>query len=212
MKFARFLPIRGTTFPLITACLLLAGLLISREWLERSMLRHMLVQLPLLALCGYLFAAAFRRSAMPQRPFASTVLRRLLACDQNGVSGLFALLFISAYWMIPKALEECLRLPMAELLKFSSLILLGTILRGSLSRSNWIIQIFFLGNFCSMMAIAGMLYQDAPQRLCNAYLLDDQSYTGIGLVSASLVIAACWCLAQLPANSDKASSRLSASS
>ncbi len=101
---------------------------------------------------------------------------------------------------------------MAEFLKFSSLILLGAVLRGSLARSNWIIQIFFLGNFCSMTAIAGLLYQDAPQRLCNAYLLDDQSYTGMGLVTASLAVAACWCLAQLPANTDKASPQLSTSS
>ncbi|WP_394780248.1 hypothetical protein [Undibacterium sp.] len=171
---------------------LLALLLVTRQELERSMLLHMMAQLPLLFLCGALLAQAAVLSG-------ATFFNRLRIYDQNGVAGLFALLFISAYWMIPRALEECLTMPMAEFSKFVSLIALGAVLPGSLKRANWIIQVFFLGNFCSMTAIVGMLYQDMPQRLCNAYLLDDQSTTGMGLVTASLLVAACWCIARIPA-------------
>src|SRR5258708_14084844 len=40
-----------------------------------------------------------------------------------------------------------------------------------------------------MTITAGMLYQESTQRLCNAYLWDDQAITGRTLVGASLVLA-----------------------
>lgn len=45
-----------------------------------------------------------------------------------------------------------------------------------------------------MMAIAGMLYRELPQRLCNAYLLDDQDVTGSWLVGLALVLGVAWCI------------------
>jgi hypothetical protein len=49
-----------------------------------------------------------------------------------------------------------------------------------------------------MMAFAGIQYQNLPQRLCNAYRLDDQTDTGMALVIASVVIAAFWCWRTAP--------------
>lgn len=161
------------------ACLLLAAL--PRHWLEASMLRHMLLQLPLLVAAGWLLAGRARWMA------------RAAVIDQHGVTGLTILLFVSAYWMIPRALELSINVPSAEAGKFASLLLLGALLRGSMKRANWIVQIFFLGNFSWMMAIAGIQYQNMPQQLCNAYLLDDQITTGVALVVASIVIAIAWC-------------------
>ena len=167
------------------ACLLAAAL--PRVWLEASMLRHMLLQLPLILLAGWLLGG--RWSVKP----------RAGAVDQHGVTGLTLMLFVSAYWMIPRALELSINSPLAETGKFASLLLLGAMLPGSLARANWIVQLFFLGNFSWMMAIAGIQYQSMPQRLCNAYLLDDQIATGVGLVIASIAIAAVWCWRLAPA-------------
>ncbi len=161
------------------ACLLLAAL--PRRWLEASMLRHMLLQLPLLIAAGWLLAGRSRWMA------------RAAVIDQHGVTGLTTLLFISAFWMIPRALELSINAPLAEAGKFASMLLLGALLPGSLTRANWIVQIFFLGNVSWMMAIAGIQYQNMPRQLCNAYLLDDQITTGIALVIASIVIAIAWC-------------------
>ena len=161
------------------ACLLLAAL--PRHWLEASMLRHMLLQLPLLVAAGWLLAGRSRAMA------------RAAALDQHGMTGLTILLFVSAYWMIPRALELSINAPLAEAGKFASLLLLGALLPGALTRANWIVQIFFLGNFSWMMAIAGIQYQNMPRQLCNAYLLDDQITTGVALVVASIAIAIAWC-------------------
>lgn len=145
---------------------------------------HMVVQLPMIVVAGAL--AGTGRGARAH-------------WDAHGLAGLTWLLLASAYWMVPRALEQALTMPLAELGKFASLFLAGFLLPGALARAAAVIQLFFLGNFCAMMAIAGMLYQDMPQRLCNAYTLDDQVITGVGLVVASIGIAAAWCIWQLPA-------------
>lgn len=162
------------------ACLLLAAG--GRHWLEAAMFRHMLLQMPLIVVAGWQLAAR------PARP----VLRAGL--DPFGLTSLSALLFISAYWMVPRALEQSLMLPVAEAAKFISLLLAGALLPGAARRARLVIQLFFLGNFCWMSAIAGIQYQDMPQRLCNAYALDDQLITGTGLVALSLLLAIAWCL------------------
>ena len=186
-------------FALSAAALVMAALLLRRP-LEASMALHMVVQLPLIAVGGALAGLAVARNA-PR--YAGAVAR----WDAHGIAGLAWLLLASAYWMVPRALEQSLTLPLAEAGKFASLFLLGFLLPGALSRAATVIQLFFLGNFCAMMAIAGMLYQDMPQRLCNAYSLDDQVVTGVGLVVASIGIAAAWCVWQLPAIASQATER-----
>lgn len=163
--------------------LALAGIAVAvvfRHWLEASMLRHMLFQLPLLGLCGWSLS-----SRWPRPPWSARF-------DEYGVSGLTALLFISAYWMIPRALELSLTSPLSEAAKIISVLTLGYLLPASLERSPWTVQLFFLGNFGAMMAIAGMQYQEMPQRLCNAYRLDDQVLTGNALVAAAILISILW--------------------
>lgn len=165
------------------ACLLAA--IGGASWLEASMLRHMLLQLPLIVAAGALLGA-------PLVP-----VRRMAAIDEHGLTVLSALMFISAYWMIPRALELSLAGGMTEAAKFLSLFAIGMLLPGAAQRANIVIQLFFLGNFCAMTAIAGMLYQELPQRLCNAYLLDDQAHTGMALVAASVGVALAWSALQL---------------
>jgi hypothetical protein len=171
---------------LAVACLLAAAL--PRVWLEASMLRHMLLQLPLLVAAGWLLGEALAK----RWPDRLGERARIAAFDQHGVTGLTALLFISAYWMIPRALELSITDPLIEAAKFISLTALGAILPGSLQRANWIVQLFYMGNLSWMTAIAGVQYQNMPQRLCNAYLLDDQIATGAALVCASIAIALLW--------------------
>jgi hypothetical protein len=164
----------------------LVAMIALRPVLEKSMALHMLLQLPALAGAGALLA-----DTLP--PW----LRRGVArCDQHGIAGLFAIMFLSAYWMIPRALESALTSPVAELVKFATWIGAGLLLPGMLARANTITQLFFLGNFTAMTAIAGMLYQDAPERLCNYYLRDDQLIAGTGLVIYAIAAALAWLVCQ----------------
>lgn len=161
---------------------LLALLLATRAPLEATMWRHMLVQLPLLVACGALLGPWLRLPPGAAR------------WDAQGLATLTGAAFATTYWMIPRALEQALADPFANGMKFASLLLLGALLPGALRRAHVVVQLFFVANICAMMAIAGMLYRELPQRLCNAYLLDDQDRTGSWLVGLALVLGVAWCI------------------
>jgi hypothetical protein len=178
----------------VGACAAILAMIVLRQTLEQSMALHMLLQLPVLVGAGLALAHALPES----------VRARVASYDEHGIAGLFAIMFLSAYWMIPRALESVLTSPLAELAKFSTCVLAGVLLPGILARADRITQIFFLGNFASMMAITGMLYQDSSQRLCNYYLLDDQLVAGSGMVIYAIAAVLAWLVYQwvkaLPAN------------
>ncbi|WP_092416574.1 hypothetical protein [Collimonas sp. OK307] len=151
------------------------------------MASHMLLQMPLLIAAG-----VFLQAVMPERAYLSILRQHWRICDQYGVCSLLAILLIATYWMIPISVERAVTSTRFDVLKFLALLIAGTLLPSGLRRANLIIQIFFIGNLCGMMAIIGIQYQDSPQRLCNSYLLDDQIATGIGLLCFSLTIPLLW--------------------
>ena len=89
--------------------------------------------------------------------------------------------------MIPRLLDFVLVDARIEAAKWLALLACGAALQLSWRRAGLLVQAFFLGNVLPMMAAAGQLYQDAPLRLCNAYLLDDQVRLGQGLVILSVL-------------------------
>lgn len=164
----------------------------ARHPLEQTMARHMLVQIPML-LAGGVFLGHWLLHAANQE-----TRRRFAAWNENGLPGLFAFLLVTAYWMVPKALDDAITSPSVEQVKILSLVLAGLLLPVSLARANTIIQLFFLGNFAWMTAFVGLLYQETPARLCNAYLQDDQQNAGVGLVAIALTAPLMWCLYRKP--------------
>lgn len=144
---------------------------------------HMLVQFPLLAACGFALAAA-----PPRRRWHE----RLEAWNAHGISALAFVAVAMALLMVPRVLDLALVDARIEALKWLVLLACGAALRLSWRRAGLLVQGFFLGNVLPMTAAVGQLYQDAPLRLCNAYLLDDQVSLGQGLVALSAALAAGW--------------------
>ncbi|MES2362779.1 MAG: hypothetical protein V4646_13425 [Pseudomonadota bacterium] len=153
-----------------------------RHWLEAGMSTHMLLQYPLIALAGFLLAAALPSRWPP----------RLNAWNAHGISGLFASALILALLMIPRVLDLALVDGRTELAKWLSLLFCGAALRLSWQAAGLLVQGFFLGNVLPMMAVVGYLYESSPVRVCNAYLLDDQVRLGQWLVWISVGIALAW--------------------
>jgi hypothetical protein len=151
-----------------------------RAWLESSMSLHMLVQFPLLVAAGFLLARAVPRGWR----------RRIDAWNAHGMAGLLASALVLMVLMIPRLLDLALVDPRVETAKWLALLACGAALQMSWQRAGLLVQAFFLGNVLPMTAAAGQLYQDAPLRLCNAYLLDDQVRLGQALVIVSVVGAA----------------------
>lgn len=152
--------------------------------LESSMSRHMLIQYPALMLGGALLSAAV----------PDVVRHRLTPWNTLGLSGFVAVALCVAVLMIPRVLDLALVDPRVETGKIVALVASGALLRHSWQLGGLLIQAFFLGNALPMMAVAGWLYESAPARLCNAYLLDDQQNLGQGLIWLSIVIPLVWLL------------------
>lgn len=175
------------------ACLGLAvGL---RAPLTALMSLHMLVQIPLLALAGLFAEQAWHAGRPP--PAGGAGARPAWSYNEYGMPGLLLVSLVGAGWMIPKALDDALTDWRVAAFKYLGLPLCGWVLRASLRRANVVIKLFFLGNFCWMSAIVGMVYLDQPIRLCNAYLQDDQDWSGRGLIALAIVLPSCWLLAEL---------------
>src|SRR5690625_5875788 len=75
------------------------------------MATHMLVQMPLLIVSGYLMGQLI----------TNKYKRFFSAYNENGIPGILLVYFITMYWMIPRAMDEAIMLHTAETFKFISL-------------------------------------------------------------------------------------------
>ena len=180
MKRPPFPPRHQAALGLVLLALL--ALPVARHWLEASMWRHMLLQFPLLLLAGTLLAAA-----LPARARGA-----IAGCNAHGIAGLVGLGVVLAVLMVPRVLDLALVSPAVEAAKCAALVLAGAALRLSWRPAGWLVQGFFLGNVLPMMAVVGQIYIDSPVRVCNAYLLDDQTRLGQWLVGVAVVVALGW--------------------
>lgn len=169
--------------PAAIALAILLALPPLRGWLEESMIGHMLVQIPLLVAVGVLGGFA-----LPPH------LKRLLAA-YNAYGLPFTLLagFASTYWMLPRALDAALVNPWMEAVKFASLpLLVGLPLAVSWRPLGTIGRGFVLANFISMLTVIGWLYIVAPVRVCNNYLVNEQTVVGWLLVAIAGLLFIAW--------------------
>lgn len=153
-----------------------------RALLEASMLRHMLLQAPLLLLAGALLSNA----VTPWTRIA------IAPWNAHGIAGLLAAGCILSLLMLPRVLDLALVENRIEFGKFILLLIAGAALRLSWQPAGVLVQGFFLGNVLPMMAVTGQLYVDSPVRICNAYLLDDQARLGEWLIALTCIVALSW--------------------
>lgn len=155
----------------------------ARGWLEASMIGHMLLQIPLLTAVGIMSSRL-----LPQRWQNS-----LLAAAGGAIPCVLTALFVSSYWMLPRALDAALTDPLVEIAKFVSLpMLVGLPLGLAWKQLRVIGRGFVWTNFISMLAVLGWLYIVAPVRLCNNYLVDQQGQAGWWMVKLALLLFAWW--------------------
>lgn len=151
----------------------------SRHALERVMIGHMLVQIPLLVVIGVLMA----------RALPPGVSARLAKWNAGGVSGILLALIASSWWMVPRALDSALASPAMEVAKFVTLpLLVGVPLALSWSALGGIGRGFVIANVLPMWAVVGWAYMAAPVRVCNYYLVDQQVIAGLGLLSLAVAL------------------------
>ena len=174
----------------------LAAALGAHKTLTSLMSLHMLVQLPLLVIAGFTAEHAwYSRQGASACSERRQISYTAWSCNEYGLPGLLLVSLIGTAWMIPKSLDDALTDWRMAVFKYVGLPVCGWVLGASLRRAPKVITLFFLGNFSWMSAIAGMIYLDLPVRLCNAYLQDDQYFTGHGLIALAVVLPVVWLIA-----------------
>lgn len=156
-----------------------------RHTVESRMSLHMLGEFPLLFIAGW---SASRLCLHRLR--ARQWLRRQRLLDWHGWTAATLTSAVMLVWMLPSALDATLLSPAAAAAKIASWWLAGWWLGDGWRRLDSEVSLFFVGNLAWMAATAGLLYVDAPARLCVNYLQDDQRHAGIGLVLLAVVLVA----------------------
>lgn len=163
-----------------------------RSLIEQSMVWHMVVQMPLLALGGWLLISAAEHQQL--RPGLTRWSTRLDSWNRYGLTGFIAALMVFAYWMLPLTLDRAVVLPTADALKLASLLAAGALLRHSFAHSPPVLQLFFMGSVVPMAMWLGSYFATTDLRLCNAYSLPSQVNTGWSLAALAATLGAVWLL------------------
>lgn len=176
--------------PLILVSLIIVCVTPVADWLEQSMLRHVLIQLPLLVFLGYQLGKT--------RYFNLKIIDQI---NEKGVAGIILVIFISLYWMLPRALDASLADPAMALAKYLSLpLLIGLPLALSWNKLHPIFRAVVHIELLAMLFRLGWLYLVSPVRLCNAYQLGEQVLLGKYLLFIAVIISVFWCIKLFTAN------------
>ena len=154
-----------------------------RSLIEQSMAWHMVFQMPLLVLGGWLAA---------QAPLPHRAMQRVAGFNQFGLTGFMAAQVLVAYWMLPLAIDRAVVLPAVDTLKLVTLFCSGILLADAFKRAPGELQLFFMGYWVSMMAWLGIYFATTELRLCNAYSMQSQVNTGWGLLALGTTLGAAW--------------------
>lgn len=146
--------------------------------LESMMILHMLVQIFLLMVVGWLVGKYVIEKY--ENFFAKW--------NEDGIPGILFVFLVTTYWMIPRAMDDAIALWYVELFKFISLPVTGLLFRDSWNKLQVIGKSFVFLNYVSTFGLMGWLYVDSPIQLCNNYLEWDQKILGWGFLVITLAM------------------------
>jgi len=154
-----------------------------RFLIEQSMFVQMVIQMPLLFVAG----------ALLNRFTISKKITNILGYwNVFGLTGFMLAQNILVYWMLPISIDRAVVMPLVDVAKVLTMILAGFFVGDALNKSPAALQLFFIGYFVAMMIWLGMYFIYTDMRLCNAYSLSSQYWTGYGLCTLSLAVVSYW--------------------
>jgi hypothetical protein len=154
-----------------------------RALIEQSMFMQMVIQMPLLFIGG----AWLNTFSGPK-----LLANYLSKWNVFGLTGFMLAQMVLIYWILPISIDRAVVIPPVDVAKVLTLIVAGYLVGDALHRSPAALQLFFIGYFAAMMIWLGMYFIYTDMRLCNAYSLSSQYWTGYGLCTLSLAVVSYW--------------------
>jgi len=154
-----------------------------RFLIEQSMFVQMVIQMPLLFIAGAL---------LNRLSISKNITNIFGYWNVFGLTGFMLAQNILIYWMLPISIDRAVIMPLVDVVKVLTMILAGFFVGDALNKSPAALQLFFIGYFVAMMIWLGMYFIYTDARLCNAYSLNSQYWTGYGLCAISVMVAAYW--------------------
>jgi hypothetical protein len=154
-----------------------------RFLIEQSMFVQMVIQMPLLFIAGAL---------LNRLSISKNITNIFGYWNVFGLTGFMLAQNILIYWMLPISIDRAVIMPLVDVAKVLTMILAGFFVGDALNKSPAALQLFFIGYFVAMMIWLGMYFIYTDARLCNAYSLNSQYWTGYGLCAISVMVAAYW--------------------
>jgi hypothetical protein len=128
------------------------GSVVLANMAEATLVGHVLVQMPLLAVAGWPFGSAFE-------PSLDRVIERW---NRFGAAGFTLAIFTVLFWMVPRSVDGAVAHPPYEIFKFVSLPCAGAALALSLPRTHPLLAGALKANVVSMLAVLAWVYTAAP--------------------------------------------------
>lgn len=147
------------------------------HFMESVMVIHMHMQMTMLVIAGFLMAKFF----LVRFP------RFFEKWNHNGLPGILLFFIITAYWMLPRTMDEALTVWSVELFKFISLpFMAGIALRDSWKKLRSFGKNGVIITYAIMFLSLGWLYIWSPVQLCNNYLIIEQLTLGWGFIATAI--------------------------
>jgi len=138
------------------------------SFLDGSMSRHMLLQMPVLVVLGYTAGSIW---PMPNFRLASL-----------GFSAVFFAMGSLVFWMLPRSLDTAVTLAWADQAMHVNMLAAGWSLAIGLPRLPFHAKMAFGVYALAMALTAGVVYAAAVVPVCSAYSVRQQNEAGIGLL------------------------------
>jgi hypothetical protein len=154
-----------------------------RTIIEQSMFMQMVIQMPLLFIGG---------ACLNSFTFTKKISQNMASWNVFGLTGFMLAQTILIYWMLPISIDRAVVIPLVDVAKVLTMMIAGFLVGDALQKSPAALQLFFIGYFVAMMIWLGMYFIYTDMRLCNAYSLSSQYWTGYGLCTLSLAVVSYW--------------------
>lgn len=144
------------------------------EWLAKTMLRHQLIEIPLIFFCGI---------------FTGRYIWKLSAKDSYiAVSMIIFIMFSLIFWMLPKSVDLAALSPSFNKIMNIHIFIVGWLTTSVLKDTIFELKIFLLGMIAAKLMAVGVTLRVFNLLLCSAFSIEQQEETGFYMILLAIVL------------------------